>query len=180
MTTNTATNRTGRGPGAFTLVELMTVVVIVGILAATAIPAFGTLSSSRRAAAGKEVARLLLVARSCALASGRPTGLKFDAGSALTLVNIPTTGAAPTAMVDPMGQPEATVALPGLFDGVNVLSVVLGDSTSGNVTLWFAYDGTPQTRTSGGVLGSTWASDATITLTGGGTLTVRRGSGLIE
>ncbi len=158
----------------------MTVVLIVGILAATAIPAFGTLSSSRRAAAAKEVARFLLVARSCALASGRPTGVKFDAGSALTIVNIPTPGAPPGAMIDPLGQPEPTIALPGLFNGVNVESVVLGDSTSGNVTLWFAYDGTPQTRTSSGTLGSAWVKDATITFTGNATLTVRRGSGLIE
>ncbi len=180
MTLPTVTSCLSRKPRAFTLVELVTVVVIVGILAASAIPAFGTLSSSRQAAAGKEVARLLLVARSCAVASGRPTGVKFDTGSAITIVNIPTTGAAPAAMTDPLGQPEPTVSLPGLFNGVKIVSVVLGDSTAGNVTLWFAYDGTPQTRTSGGTLGSAWTKDATIALTGGGTLTVRKGSGLIE
>ena len=75
---------------------------------------------------------------------------------------------------------ESTLSLPGQFAGVRVTTARLGSGETGGVTFWFGFDGTPQTRSSTGVLQPAWSSDGTLQFPGGTTLTVRRVSGLIE
>jgi prepilin-type N-terminal cleavage/methylation domain-containing protein len=52
---------------AFSFLETMVVVVIIGIIAATATPAFSLLRNARRVDSAQEVERTLLLARSLAL-----------------------------------------------------------------------------------------------------------------
>lgn len=165
---------------AFTLIELTVVIIVTGILAALAIPAVSSLGSSRGTAAAMEVRRTLSVARSTAIASGRPTGVRFDAGSSLQLVWISTSGSLAAALPGPFGVAYEAVEIPSLFQGVTVSSVTLGDGQSGKVTSWFAFDGTPHSRTSGGAKTADWSGDMKASLSTGQSIVVRRITGLIE
>lgn len=162
------------------MIELVTVIVVVGILAAASAPAFSTLSASRRAAAAGEIRRHLLVVRSTAMASGRPTGLALASGSALTPMQIETPGASPVALMSPLGSRATPVSIAGLYPGTSIQSASLGSGDTGSVTFWFAYDGTPHTRSSSGTSSPAWTTDGQIAMTGGTVVTVRRISGVIE
>lgn len=164
----------------FTLLELAVTTVVIGVLAASAIPAFSTLAETRERAAAAEVRRLLLTARSTAAMQGLPTGLAFSEGSCVQPVQITTVGGAPSAQTGPGGAAEPARSISGLFGGVQIASVQLGSGASGNVTFWFGFDGAPQTRSAAGVLQSAWTGDGTVTFPRGAIVTVRRISGLIE
>ncbi len=165
---------------AFTLLELAVTTAVIGVLAASAAPAFSTLADSRERAAAAEVRRMLLTARSTAIAGGRPTGLRLTADSGAGLVQIAAVGAAPAALVGPGGTAEPERSLPGLFGGVVVASARLGGGDTGAVTFWFGFDGTPQTRSTSGTLQAAWTGDGTVTFPRGAAVTVRRITGLIE
>lgn len=70
---------------AFTLVELLVVVIIVGLLAGLALPAFRLGMARREARAGaREVALLLSAARQIAATSAHGAAVRFDTGSGTT------------------------------------------------------------------------------------------------
>lgn len=165
---------------AFTLLELAVTTVVIGVLAVSAVPAFSTLADSRERAAAAELRRMLLTARSTALAGGRPTGVRLTADSTVSLVQIATAGAAPGALSGPGGTAEPERSLPGLFGGAAASSAQLGSGDSGAVTFWFGFDGTPQTRSTSGTLQSAWTGDGTVAFPRGTVVTVRRITGLIE
>ena len=70
--------RRSRASGGFKLVELVAVMIVTGILAATAIPALDSLAGSRHAAAARDLARGLTQARQRALATGVRTWVVID------------------------------------------------------------------------------------------------------
>lgn len=172
---------TPRAHRGFTLIEAITVIVIAGILAASAVPAFSVLAESRRHGAAAEIARRLTTARDAAVGTGRPTGLRYthDTGSFM-LIEIASTGAAPTPALGPLGTPDGGVAIPEQFAGVTVTAVQRGDGTTGDGDTWFSSTGVPHTRSTVGNYISDWTSDGTITLTGGVVVHIRAHSGLIE
>ena len=138
------------------------------------------LSASREGAAAGEIRRLLQVARSTAMASGRPTGLACTVSSAVTPMQIESPGTGPIQLRTPLGERAQSVSLPGLYPGVVIANAQLGSGESGSVTFWFADDGTPESRTPNGQTLAAWTSDGTITLSGGTVISVRRVSGVIE
>ncbi len=162
------------------MIELVTVIVVIGVLAAAAAPAFRTLSASREAAAAGELRRQLQVARSTAIATGKPTGLTCTTSSTITPVQIESPGTNPVALRNPLGERHAEVSIPGLYTGVTITAIRSGSGESGSMTIWFGFDGTPQSRTSGGAAASAWASDGQITLSGGTVVSIRRVTGVIE
>jgi prepilin-type N-terminal cleavage/methylation domain-containing protein len=164
----------------FTVLELATVAAVTGILAASAIPAFRTLSDVRAASAAAEVRRTLQTARGAALAATRPTGVSLSTAGTMQLLWIPTPGATPEPAPGPLGSPSQPLHLPGLFTGVGIASATSGKGQSGTFTLWFDHEGVPHARSAAGTRADPWTTDATITLTGGTTITVRRFSGVIE
>ena len=166
---------------AFTLIETMVVVVILGILAVSVVPAIAGVSDSRQAAAWREVERRFVVARTMAMATGRSFGVRVDPSpGTFALLEMPASGGAPTAAHDALGQTVAVWSLATAYPGTAVTSFVGGDGSSATGTVWFGYDGAPQRRTSAGALLGGFTQDASVTLTGGRTVTIRRTSGLIE
>ena len=65
--------------GGFSLIELVAVIVVAGILAASAILSINSLTDNRTAIAAKQAQRDLTFARQWAVATGSRTWVEFDA-----------------------------------------------------------------------------------------------------
>lgn len=169
------------GARAFSLLEITVVIVVMGVLSAMVVPALRTMDEARAGAAAEEIERRLVMARTNAIAMGRPVGLRIDPVAAtLQQWDIKSSGAAPTVAMTGMGQADEVFNVAARYPGVRVTSLVGGNNTSGVQTIWFAYDGTPHLRTSGGTHAGVWTSDAVVTVTGGLTVRVRRGTGAVQ
>lgn len=84
----------------FTLIEMMTVVAIVGIMAAIAVPSFnGMMQRAKLKAAGREIAMELILARATAISHGAKQAVSFN----------PKTGACDGTMTFP-GKAEVSLA----------------------------------------------------------------------
>lgn len=165
----------------FTLIELIAVIGVLGVVAIASIPALGTVGDTRRRALAAEIERQLLLARAHAAASGRPAGVRFDAASqTLTLVRILAPGAAPAEIPGVTGASDSGAVTPvaSLFQGVAFGS--LSTMPGGDSAVWFAPTGEPQVRTSAGALVGVFTAAATVTVTGGPTITVHPLTGMIE
>lgn len=165
----------------FSLIEAITVVAIVGVLAAGVAPAIRSQTALQQGCAAAEVARVLRVARSNAMATGEPTGVQVSAADdSLALVVTPHPGSGVITLNDALGGPWPTIVIPDRFGGAEIAAVTGGNGESGTATLWFAHSGEPQVRSSSGTLVSTFEQDAVITLSGEHHVTVRAVSGVIE
>jgi len=173
--------RTGTQHGrAFSLIEAMVVVLVVGILAASAIPAANLLADMNRATASHEIVRSLELARARAMATGRPHGVRFSVtDQTMQPVWIASKGASPTAATSQSGQEQDVVPFRS-FGNASLAEFVGGDGVSTEGTLWFGGDGSPQSRSGTGALLGAWASDARIRVQGEPELVIRRITGLIE
>ncbi len=168
-------------PRAFTILELMVVVVLMSILAVAVLPALGSLDEARRGGAADEVERTLVLARSLAMASGEPTGVEIDlAAQRFALVRITASGASPEPALDALSQPAAPVQMGATFPQVQILSLTQGDGSGGSGTIWFRFDGAPEVRAINGTLVGPFTQDALVTLSGPRTIAVRMGAGLVE
>ena len=96
----------------FTLVELVAVMLIVGILAAVAIPALGGLTARRGAIAAARVVRDLEYARGLAVHDGATTWVVFAAGGGSYQISAEPAGSAGradrVAVRDPASNSELT------------------------------------------------------------------------
>lgn len=173
----------GRGAGltrGFTLLELTIVILVLGIIALTAVPALSIAREARAAGAAEFIERRLLDARARAVARGRPTGLHLDPGlGTLRALEIETPGGSPAPAQTPLGEVEPAASVREHFPDAT-FTLVGGDGVTGAQTLWFAFDGTPQSRSPGGALLLPWGQDAVVSVSGGGVVRVVRVSGAIE
>ncbi len=170
--------------GGFTLVELIAVVVVLAAVSISAAPALVSLSGIRDASLGRELGRRVNLARAVAGASGRPTGVRFDAAAqSMMLVQVATAGAPPTPLPGITGSVDGGSAgadsVSSLFPGSSIVSVSL-DPAGAHDTLWFSYMGVPHLRDGTGAPAGDLVQDAVIGVSGGHTLTVRMVTGLVE
>lgn len=163
-----AKHNLARARRGFTLLEMAIVTMVMGILAAAAIPALRSVDDTNAAGARSEIERQVVLARSCAFASGIPHGIHFDVSkSSFQQMQIESAGQAPAASRDALGNPTPEIVLSSRFAGAAITAFVNGDSSTGTGTLWFGYDGAPQIRNSNGALAGTFVSTAVVSLSGG-------------
>lgn len=149
---------------AFSLIELVAVAAIVGILAATAIPAVASLGGRRGAAAARQIVRDLTYARERAMASGTRTWVVFSASAETYSVlseNVASPGrAGATVINDPASGQAFTITL-GLSgsEGVTISSAVFA---TGQEEVGFDWLGTPLATN-----GSALTAQGTVTLSTG-------------
>lgn len=165
------------------MLELVIVVVLMGILAATAIPSITAASQTQGIAATRELERRIVHARSRAVSTGEPTGLTISTDGTVTLVRIASSGASPTLAPGPTGATSAAWLLPSAFRGVSIAQITGGDGSGASTqTIWFGFDGSPELRTPSGARTGNFQQDARVTLAGpsAGVVKVLKGSGMVE
>ena len=164
----------------FTLVEVTVVTVLLAILAASVLPALEQMDKTRRAGALAEIGLTLRSARSHAMASGDPVGVKIDldAGS-MQPMRLPPGGSV-LPMIDAMGSPEPVCVLSHLFPGVAIAEVVLPDGSITSGTVWFASEGSLERRAANGSYLGPATFDFSIQIKDGGSIVVDRMTGLVQ
>ncbi len=165
---------------AFTLVELMIVVVLMSIIAVSVLPAMQNLRTMREGAARDDIARMLEVTKARAMATGRPTGLRVSlADSTLTLVELGA-GDRLSDVIDPLTQSVRSLVVPSTYPDVTLSSMTNGDGVSGPGTIWFDYEATPHTRTPNGIFNAYNNQFAQIELSSGQLVRVCPHTGVVE
>jgi prepilin-type N-terminal cleavage/methylation domain-containing protein len=164
----TTRTRCPRSGGGFTLIELVTVLVIVAIIAGTAAPAMNSIGETRAAMAGRQLLRDCSFARQWSIATGTRTWVVFDV-SAETWSVLAEDPASPgragaTVMTDPAtGRPFTVTMGEGSFVQVEVVSA----SFDGDVEIGFDWLGRPLNATEASL-----SATGTVTLTGGHVVSV--------
>jgi prepilin-type N-terminal cleavage/methylation domain-containing protein len=161
---------------AFTLIELIAVLVIVAILAAASVPTLRSMGSSRGATAGKQLLRDLSFARQYAMATGNRTWVAFTLGShsyAIKAEPAGNPGRANAVTLTDMatGKPYAQTLNTGEFAGVQILSAAF----DGSAEVGFDWLGR-----SLNVSESPLGAQGLVTLTGNQRVTVEAGAGNVN
>jgi prepilin-type N-terminal cleavage/methylation domain-containing protein len=160
---------------AFTLVEVVAVLIIVGILAASAIPAMNGLSGKRGAGAARWISADLAYARQRAVATGTRTWVVFtpstEAWSILAEDPDSPGRAGAAVLTDSATQQPMTVRLETALPGVDLASA----SFDGAAEVGFDWLGRPLNQSE-----SLLAAQGQVTLAGGHQILVEAGSGLIR
>ncbi len=172
---------------AFSLVELVAVMVIMSVLAAGSVTVLGGVSRMRAGGLADEVGRRLDFARTHAMATGGYTGMQFDlAAQELTLITEPLEGGAVATVEDVTGDMAPTLHANRVFDGAEVTRLVQGIDDPDARAIWFDPDGMPRAGNAVGAFklaGGVFTRDATVSVEAGGEafeVRVRMVSGLVE
>lgn len=161
----------GRG---FSLVELITVMVLVSVLAAVAVPTLSSLGSTRAGFAAKLVLKDLTWARERAVATGTRQYVVFNpAADSYTLLAedraSPGRANAITLSDPSSGQPFIRTFGAGETAGVDIVSAAF----DGGSEVGFDWNGRPLNSAQADL-----AAQGAVTLSGGNTVRVLAGSGL--
>ncbi|GEM_PF-3144096 len=167
---------------AFTVIEVLAVITVASLTAATVVPAVAQINRARALAGVYEAARLLELARASGVSSGHPNGVRFDArdGTATLIAYDGSTETEPSFQ----SITEPTVALYAAY-GTEVTDVRFSEQpgTPANpdrAALWFDHRGVPHLRSETDGSWIDLAAPPRIEFASGATITVHTISGLIE
>lgn len=171
-------HRTGDCRCGFSLVEVIVVIVLVGIMAAAAVPSIASMSAARSAAAARQLTRDLTFTRQQALARGVTTWMVFNTATeqySLLAESVQSPGRNnAAALTDPAtGRAFVQSYVHGEYDQVNLQSVSIGGVTG--TDLGFDWLGRP-VNSSGTLL----TAASTIILSGGVSVTVTAETGFAQ
>lgn len=171
---NTRAHGLGRG---FTLVELIVVIMIAAIVAVVSMPSLGSVPSTRRAMAARQIVRDLDYARERAISTGTRTWVVFSVGTQAYSV-MEENPASPgrlgaSVLPDPAFAGRSYTQHLGAaeFAGVTLVSAAFGSGTE----VGFDWLGRPHDSTSAPITAS-----GVVTLGGGNTVTVQAVTGLVS
>lgn len=153
------------------------VVVIMSVLAVTAAPAISTAQDVTRAAAVREVRRLVEYARAHAIASGSATGIMVDTANETVTLRV-MAGGKPVPITDGLGGDIAPTDLASMFGGADLASVSGG--LLRRESLWFDYDGAPHRRSDAGKPLGAIEKEVVYTFASGGTVRVSPVGGMVQ
>ena len=173
----------GRGFGrtAFTLIELIAVIVITAIIAGVAVPAMNSIANSRGSGAGRAIVQHLSFARERALNSGNRVWVVFDPDAeSYALFAEPDGGsgyADALALIEPTTGRQMGMTLDtGEFAGIGITSASFRGSTPNSTpVVGFDWLGSPLAQS-----GSALGSNGEVVLTTGATIEVRVFTGDIQ
>ncbi|MBX3356890.1 MAG: GspH/FimT family pseudopilin [Phycisphaeraceae bacterium] len=160
---------------AFTLVEMIAVMVVVSVVAAVAIPSFSSIAGTRQIAAARLLLRDLTYARERAIATGTRVWVVFSvSGNSYSVLaeNPAAPGRAGAAIIPDPSAPNRTyqqLLNTGEFSGVQIVSAAFDSQ----VEVGFDWCGRPLNTTSAFL-----AANGVVTLTGSKTVTVQARTGL--
>lgn len=159
--------------GGFTLPEIIVVMTIAAILAASAAPSILNVAGTRTAAAARQLVRDLTFARQRAIATGTRHWVVFNTSTQTwsTLVESTTSPgrAGATALNDlATGRAMVTTLNTDAYQGVTMSAASIG----GGVEVGFDWRGKPLNASAAAL-----TSDGTITLTGGRVITIKANTG---
>ena len=131
----TAINRRSFTGGGFTLVELIAVMVVVGVLAASAVPSLRKMASTQASMAAAKLLNDMTHARQLAVATGTRTWVVFDTGAQTWTV----------LSEDPSnpGRVNATVINDAATGGNFVQTLGTGEFAGAQIII-AAFDGNPE------------------------------------
>jgi prepilin-type N-terminal cleavage/methylation domain-containing protein len=144
----TGISRTDGFKTAFTLIELMIVIVIIGIAAAMAVPMISSAASFQIRSGANMVAADLEYAKSMAISHGRPYAVAFHFDSAVSSYYYQIEDPNGTVIAPPGRQSVVRFGSGSQLNNVLVTSVTFG----GSETVTFDYLGSPQGLSSQGVV----------------------------
>lgn len=170
---------------AFSLIELVAVVFIMGIMAATIAPTLGLLGQGSVRAAAAEVERHLELARARAIASGRPAGVTFNTSRHFLELIVQDSNDAIAPFPDLTGAPRSPFNIRGHYPGVSIRSFRNGRPGATLRTIWFDPTGEPHASRNNQLAtdANIFTRDAIITLRNGSTrqtVRVRRTTGMVD
>ena len=166
-------------PTGFTLVELMVVVVLMGVVSMTVIPAMNNINLMREGAARDDLVRMIEIAKGRALASGTPHGVSIDLNSSsITLVRITQAGEV-EAQIDPLTNRASTINIPSQYSGVSIISLEQGNDDGEQDIIWFDYESNPHVRDDDGGFLALNDQKIIITLSSGASVLVYPHSGVL-
>ncbi len=164
--------------GGFTLPELVAVIIITAIIAATAAPSLSNFGHARSAIAARQALHDITFARQKAMATGIRCWVVFDADSPLNgwsvlAENPDLPGRASATVVNDFatGRPFVQNIGEGSYHGVSIIAVDFDDASE----IGFDWLGRPLNESE-----SDLAGQGTVTFTGGHILTIEVGTGHVR
>lgn len=161
------------------MVELVVVMVIMGIVSVSVIPAVSNVRTMREGAARDDLVRMIEVAKGLAVASGMPHGLRINLESSVVSVVLIDEFGAVVTETDALTGRDRAINLSVVYPGVEISSLRNGDGVGGSGTIWFNFESSPHTSTDAGEFVELNTLEAIVEMVSGEQVAVYPYSGMV-